>query len=98
MYIGNFAGLLEYDGACGTFTSYQINQQYFLWRLQQTEKFMRAGICELGYFAPDNLGKITFHSLLEFLPEDKRNLAQIWQCYVNNRKYITFLKLYFHLE
>ena len=41
---------------------------------------------DLGYFLPDSSGQLTFHSLLNFIPKDKRDFSDVWNTYVSNGK------------
>ncbi len=78
MYFGNSDGILEYDG--------------FNWRLIKTPKnnvvrsmakdkdgrIWIGGSGEIGYLAPDSIGKMSFVSLTPEVPEDERNFNDVW--------------------
>lgn len=75
MYFGNGAGILEFDG----------NN----WRLLQTPNAVRtfskemdgviyaAGDNNIGYIKPDRNGKMNYYSLLDSIPENKRDFVAI---------------------
>ncbi len=79
MYIGNGAGILEFDGN--------------YWRLIPTPNKSAARSLaitddntvyvgaqnELGYLQPDSIGNLKFHSLINKIPENKRGFEDIWK-------------------
>lgn len=79
MYFANGDGLLEFDGTnwnkyftakATTLLSVDIDDNGLIYT---------GGIQEFGYFAPNETGKLTFHSLSDQLPEDLGNYAHIWE-------------------
>jgi signal transduction histidine kinase len=86
MYFGNDIGLLEFDGAVWRF--YQVPNKTTIRSLANGDsgKIYAGAVAELGYFMPSSSGKLIFHSLIEFLPKDKRDFSDVWQTFVNNGK------------
>jgi signal transduction histidine kinase len=83
IYIGNTAGVLEYDG--------------FRWRLitlpnhtiarslaydAVSGRIYVGSSNELGYLAPDASGLLQFHSLLAEIPPEQRSFGSVWNCAV----------------
>ncbi len=79
LYTANGNGILEYDG--------------YQWRLIETENYNRGrsfakgndgtiyvgGSNDFGYLAPDSMGRMAFVSLLDQIPEEKREMGEIWR-------------------
>jgi ligand-binding sensor domain-containing protein/DNA-binding CsgD family transcriptional regulator len=40
---------------------------------------------ELGYFAPDSVGKMKFHSLKAYLPDQEKKIEDVWQVKVSGK-------------
>ena len=83
MYFANNDGVLEYDGKN--------------WRLIElgnkrarslcTDKFGRVYVGsenDLGYLAPDSIGKLRFYSLLSFIPEEYSEFQVVWNVFTRN--------------
>jgi signal transduction histidine kinase/ligand-binding sensor domain-containing protein len=81
LYFGNFAGILEYDGA--------------RWRIIPTENITKVSslTCsnngtifagargEIGYLSPDPMGKMVFVSLNKMIPDGYKNFLDVIQAY-----------------
>lgn len=79
LYTANGNGILEYDG--------------YQWQLIETKNYNRGrsfakgdnGVIyvgasnDFGYLAPDSLGRMTFVSLIEQIPEEKREMGEVWR-------------------
>ena len=86
MYFGTSGGLLVYDGA--TWRNYQVPNKSIIRSLAwgSDGKLYAGAKADLGYFLPDSTGELNFHSLLQFIPIDKRKFSDVWTIYVNNGK------------
>lgn len=86
MYFGNGGGLLEFDGA--SWELYEIPNKSSINSLAIAEdgKIFIGGIGEFGYFLPNEAGKLTYHSLVNDLPRDKREFWTVWQTFISNGK------------
>lgn len=87
MYFGNSSsGLLEFDG--NTWKIYQVPNKSTIRSLanDSSGKIYAGAKAELGYFLPDSTGRMTFHSLLKFIPKDKRDFSDVWSTYISNGK------------
>jgi serine phosphatase RsbU (regulator of sigma subunit) len=86
MYFGNTSGLLEFDGA--DWRLYQMPNKSVVRSLANGEngKIYTGAQGDLGYFLPDSSGRLTFHSLMDFVPKDKRDFSDVWNIFVNSGK------------
>ena len=84
MYFGNNSGLLEFDGV--GWRLYHLPNKATIRSLANGDsgKIYVGAKGDLGYFLSDSLGRLSFHSLMEFVPEDKRDFSDVWQTYVSN--------------
>jgi signal transduction histidine kinase/ligand-binding sensor domain-containing protein len=86
MYFGNDIGLLQFDGS--TWNLYQVPNKSVVRSIaiDDSGKIYVGAQANLGYFAPNSYGKLTFNSLLEYLPKDYINFSDVWQTFINNGK------------
>ena len=76
MYFGNNAGVLEYDGSTWrTIALPGLSAVHALARDEHGQIFV-GGNNELGYLAPDAVGRLHYVSLLEHLPATERNFGR----------------------
>lgn len=78
MYFGNNSGVLEYDGA--TWRLIEVpNRTVVRSLVKGADGMIYVGaVGDLGYLAPDSLGRMQFVSLVEVIPEDFRDFADVW--------------------
>ena len=84
MYFGNGQGLLEFDGNNWRLYPVPNNSVIRSLAIGEDGKIYVGAQSELGYFSPDSLGLMTFNSLTNFMPKDKRNFSDVWKTYVYN--------------
>ena len=86
MYFGNQGGLVEFDGA--KWRLYPLPNALVPRSLANGEggKIYVGGQGDIGYFLPDSAGKLTYHSMLNLLPKDKRDFADVFHTSVSNGK------------
>ena len=77
MYFGTPAGISEFDGKNWKSISLP-NQIAFSQAVSESGVVYVGGQADFGFLWPDSLGNNQFHSLLTQLPEDKRDVKQIW--------------------
>jgi len=79
IFVGS-TSLLVFDGQ--TWRAHPKPGDYFLSALTPgAEGMIWAGTTnDLGYFQEESLGEFKFHSLLQHLPEEARNLGTVWAC------------------
>jgi signal transduction histidine kinase len=86
LYVGNSNGLLEFDGA--VWRIYPVPNKSVIRSLAMGDsgKIYIGSEGDLGYFQPDAPGRLTFHSLLNYIPEANRDFANVWNTYIANGK------------
>ncbi len=86
MYFGNEMGLLEFDGI--TWRLYQVSNKSVIRSLAYDDdgKLYAGASGDLGYFLPDSSGRLSFHSLMNFLPKDKRDFSDVWHTFFSKGK------------
>ena len=84
MYFANNKGLLEYDGAY--WNLYPIPHQAKMRSLAigKDNKIYAGGLREFGYFTPNKLGGLDYHSLSQGL--DPHIVSNIWNVHIINNK------------
>jgi len=83
MYFGNI-GLLEFDGA--NWKVYHVSNKSVIRSIAigSDKKIYVGGVGDLGYFEPNDTGKLKFHSLMEFIPKENRNFSDVWNTFFSN--------------
>jgi signal transduction histidine kinase/ligand-binding sensor domain-containing protein len=78
MFVGNNSGLLEYDGQ--TWRLHTVPNRTPVRSLATDEegRIYAGAVGELGYFAPDPQGWMSYHSLIDYLPEEHQDFADVW--------------------
>ncbi|MFZ1798541.1 MAG: ATP-binding protein [Chitinophagaceae bacterium] len=84
MYFGNGSGLLEFDGATWRLYPVPNKSNIFSLAIGEDGKIYTGAQGELGYFQADSSGKLIFHSLMGFLPKDKKDFSDVWNTYIND--------------
>ncbi len=82
LYAGNTAGVLQYDGA--TWTTIPLPNKSLVRSIAASAdgKIYVGGVNELGYLAPDAVGKMQFYSLKSFLEEEYQEFRDVWSIIV----------------
>jgi ligand-binding sensor domain-containing protein/DNA-binding CsgD family transcriptional regulator len=78
VYFGNNEGLLSFDG---TFWKvYPLPNHTIVRAVEITDdqKIYTGGQNEVGFFAPNERGILTYHSLLHLIPEKDRSFDDVW--------------------
>ncbi|MBS1730757.1 MAG: GAF domain-containing protein [Bacteroidetes bacterium] len=86
MYFGNGSGLLEFDGSSWRLYPVPNKSNIFSLAIDKDGKIYAGAQADLGYFENDKSGKLIFHSLINFLPKDKRDFSDVWNTYILNGK------------
>ena len=86
MYFGNTVGLLEFDAAI--WRHYKVPNKSTVRSLSISKdgKIYTGAVGDLGYFYPDSSGRLIFHSLMKFVPKNKRDFSDVWETYVGKGK------------
>lgn len=96
IYFANNFGLLEFDGS--TWQNYTVKEGSKVRSIEITNEGLIyvAAQGEFGFFEPDNLGILTYHSLSARLPEEHRALDEVWKVFVGKKEvyFCTFTKIF----
>jgi ligand-binding sensor domain-containing protein len=86
MYFGNSIGVLQFDGV--SWRLYPVLNKSAIRSMAKGDsgKIYAGAQSDLGYLQPDASGKLQFHSLMKFIPPDKRDFTDVWQVYIVNGK------------
>ncbi len=81
IYFANTLGLLEYDGVF--WSLYQLKNKLVRAIQIENDRIYVGGSSEIGYFEPDELGRLIYHSLNIFAPEWR---GEVWNIFVRGDK------------
>ena len=78
IYVANNEGLLSFDGKY--WKSYPLPNKTIVRSLEigNDNRIYVGGQDEFGYFTPANNGRLTYHSLVQFVKEDDKDFADVW--------------------
>lgn len=81
MYFGNNPGVLEYDGS--RWRNIPVSNQSLVRSLAMDSLgiIYVGAVGEFGYLAPDKNGGLMYHSLLDKIPDECREFADVWKTY-----------------
>ncbi|NVJ85415.1 MAG: regulator [Algoriphagus sp.] len=96
IYVANNFGLLEYDGAEWRRYALPNSTKIRDVAIDESGIIYASGQAEFGYFKPDQKGALIYHSLADKLPENSKNLEEIWKIHFIREMVIfcTFDKLF----
>ena len=98
IYAANNYGMMEYDGA--RWKLYGIGNSTVVRALatDQEGQIYAGGTDDFGYFTPNQMGGLDYHTLTERIPERYKQFGEVWQIfpseeclYVQTRNYIFLL-------
>lgn len=95
MYFGNASGVLEYDGNNWNLIPVSNASLVRSLAIDSSGIIYVGSVGEIGFLSPDNNGALIYHSLLNKLPEDERDFADVWKTFVtaDGVYFHTFTKL-----
>ncbi len=79
IYVGNNVGVLEYDGASWRLIRMPNKTTVRSLAKDGEGRIYVGAVGEFGYLAPDSTGNTTFVSLLEHVPAEHREFADVWR-------------------
>ena len=85
MYVGNTAGVLEYDGV-----SWRLihllgkTRVVFSLAIDENGTIYVGSFNELGFLSPDSTGQLQYISLVNHLPEQYHQVANVWRIFATN--------------
>lgn len=95
MYFGNANGILEYDGTTWRMILVSNNSLVRSIAIDSSGIVYVGAVGEFGYLAPNEKGFMAYHSLVDKLPKEERDFADVWKTYVTPEGvyFQTFTKL-----
>src|SRR4051794_27658301 len=86
LYFGGQGYILQYDGVKWRKISCARTGTVAIRSLSKNKQgiIYYAAIGDFGYLAPDSVGQIKAHSLLDYVPHSLRNFNDIWSVYATN--------------
>ena len=79
IFVANTAGLLEYDGVSWRRHELFKNLTVVSLALDRQGRLFIGGRGEFGYLQPDSAGRLTYRSLLQYLPKSSQNIRLVWE-------------------
>ncbi len=82
MYFGNSTGVLEYDGS--TWSLFPVSNASIVRSIAINKDgvIYVGAVGEFGYLAPNKDGILSYTSLVDLLPINERNFADVWKTYI----------------
>lgn len=99
LYFGNSEGLLSFDGKF--WKRYSLPNQTIVRsiKIAADGKIYVGGQDEIGYFLPDQLGRLQYHSLKKLLPASDDHFSDIWNISIfNEQVFFRSRNQIFHLK
>ena len=84
MYFGNNEGLLIFNGKFWNLHPLPNKTVVRSVEIDKDGKIYVGGQDEIGYFFPDETGKLKYHSLMSLIPLKERQFADIWDISITN--------------
>lgn len=86
LFFANNNGLLQFDG--NNWTLFPLENKTIARSLciTQSGKIYVGGQGEFGYFEPNEVGKLVFHSIVNLIPKAHQNFADVWEVNETNGK------------
>ncbi|MGL1889256.1 MAG: two component regulator three y domain-containing protein [Reichenbachiella sp.] len=83
VYFANNYGLLEYDGNNWSIHSVSNGTKIRSLGYHPSGRVFIGAQNQLGYFFPDDLGTMQYHSLLDSLPKEFHDTGEVWNVFVS---------------
>lgn len=80
LYVGNFAGILEYDGVSWRLIQTARQTKVSALAVDQKGRIYAGAMGEMGYLVPDSRGVLKFKSIAEALPADEQKFQEVISC------------------
>jgi hypothetical protein len=78
MYFASDYGVLEYDGSSWRLIKLDNNSSIRALCKANDGRIYVAGSSDFGYLAPDSIGQMAYHSLLNYMPKDSEKFGEVW--------------------
>jgi serine phosphatase RsbU (regulator of sigma subunit) len=95
MFFGNASGVLEYDGIKWRLIPVSNNSLVRSIAIDSSGIVYVGAVGEFGFLSPNEKGFMSYHSLLNKLPPNERDFADVWKTYITSTGiyFQTFTKL-----
>ncbi len=88
IYVANNAGLLQYDGTVWTLIEMPNKSCVRSLCMDGAGKIFVGAVNEFGYLSTNSVGNIKFNSLMHLIPENERNINDVWDIHSIAKKII----------
>ncbi|HTN19008.1 MAG TPA: triple tyrosine motif-containing protein [Pelobium sp.] len=85
MYFANNEGLLSYNGKFWKLYPLPHKTVVRSLKIDSSGKIYVGGQDEIGYFFPNEMGLLKYHSLKELIPIKERLFADVWDIFINKQ-------------
>jgi len=86
MYFGNNIGLLEYNGVNWTLNKLPNISVIRSMAIAKDGRIFAGAVGDLGFFSPDSLGKLKYHSLIKYISPGNRDFSDVWSVNIVNNE------------
>lgn len=96
IYVANNLGLLQYDGNDWKTHNVAGASKLRSLAIAPEGRIYVGGQGDFGYFEPDSIGSLIYHSLKSAIPKKYANVGETWKVYIVNNKiyFCTFSYIY----
>lgn len=96
LYFANNFGLLEFDGTTWHLYPVTHGTKVRAVYIGDQERIYVGSQADFGYFCPNEVGILTYHSLADSVPKQFRNFDEVWRIYEINGciYFLTFKYIY----
>lgn len=81
LYFANNFGLLEFDGATWNLYPVTHGTKVRSVYIGDQDRIYVGSQADFGYFSPNDVGLLTYHSLTDLVPQEFRNFDEVWRIY-----------------
>lgn len=96
IYIANNFGLLEFDGVTWNIYPVKNGTKVRSVHIGTNDRIYVGSQADFGFFSPNAVGTLTYHSLADSLPKQFRDFDEVWRIYEINEciYFLTFKNIY----
>jgi serine phosphatase RsbU (regulator of sigma subunit) len=100
MYFGNASGVLEYDGINWNLIPVENHSLIRSIAIDNAGTIYIGAVGELGCLIPDSKGILIYKSLMDLIPKEERDFADVWKTYSTTEGiyFQTFTKLFLYKD
>ncbi|WP_461629129.1 helix-turn-helix and ligand-binding sensor domain-containing protein [Labilibaculum euxinus] len=100
LYFANNEGVLEFDGNNWRVIPMPNNSVVRSLAVDSLGQIFVGAYNEFGYLKPDNQGKLSYHSLVDLLPDNDRKFDEVWQIFPYKKGILfhSFQKIFYYRD